>query len=153
MLYRGEGVDVLPERQDDDPARMLAGRPADADAAGGDAVDLTAALVDALFLIIIPDVAVGGLVRQRADRAGAEGLAGAEDDLRIFVRLAWYSPEKFRSISGSLLPPKPRKVSNGMLKPSLSSGFPQTGQTASGMSQPAMPASAYSRTDAESKST
>ena len=32
---------------------------------------------------------------------------------------AWYSPEKFRSISGTLPPPKPRKVSKGMSKPSF----------------------------------
>ena len=50
--------------------------------------------------------------------------------------LAWYSPEKFRSMSGTLSPPKPRKVSKGMLKPSFTYLVPHTGQKASGMSAP-----------------
>ena len=53
--------------------------------------------------------------------------------------LLWYSPEKFRSISGSLSPLKPRKVSKGMSKPSFFRSSPQTGQYLSGMSQPARP--------------
>ena len=48
----------------------------------------------------------------------------------------WYSPAKFRSISGTLSPSKPRKVSNGMLKPCLVSGLPQVGHTLSGRSTP-----------------
>ena len=45
-------------------------------------------------------------------------VARAEQLLGIFVALDWYSPEKFRSISGDLSPWKPKKVSNGMSCPS-----------------------------------
>ena len=49
---------------------------------------------------------------------------------------AWYSPEKFKSISGSLSPLNPRKVSNGMSIPSFAKGCPQLGQFLSGKSNP-----------------
>ena len=48
----------------------------------------------------------------------------------------WYSPEKFRSMSGTLSPSKPRKVSKGMVWPSRSMGSPQTGQFLGGRSKP-----------------
>ena len=49
---------------------------------------------------------------------------------------AWYSPEKFKSISGSLSPLKPKNVSNGMSIPSLTNLWPHFGQSLSGKSNP-----------------
>ena len=49
---------------------------------------------------------------------------------------AWYSPEKFKSISGSLSPLNPKNVSNGMSIPSFVSLCPHFGQSLSGKSKP-----------------
>ena len=49
---------------------------------------------------------------------------------------AWYSPEKLRSISGSLSPSKPKNVSKGISWPSLIYLAPQSGQFLSGKSAP-----------------
>ena len=49
---------------------------------------------------------------------------------------AWYSPEKFKSISGSLSPSNPKKVSNGISIPSFANFSPQFGQVLSGKSNP-----------------
>ncbi len=87
VLDRGEGVDVLARREDDDAARMLARGPADAFAALGYADDLAAPLLQPVLLAVVHGVAVGRLLGQGADRAGLEGLALAKDDLRIAVGL------------------------------------------------------------------
>ena len=48
----------------------------------------------------------------------------------------WYTPEKFKSMSGTLSPLKPRNTSKGMLKPSRAIISPQTGQFFAGRSSP-----------------
>ena len=78
----------------------------------------------------------------------ASDLAGATVELISAQHRE--SPEKFRSISGSLFPLNPRNVSNGMSNPAFFSGLPQFGQTASGISHPARPT--YSLTRGESNS-
>ena len=49
---------------------------------------------------------------------------------------AWYSPEKFKSISGSLSPLNPKKVSKGISIPSFTILVPHLGQSLSGKSNP-----------------
>ena len=83
MLDRREPVDIHPLGQNDDAARMLAGRPPDADAARAEPFQLAGPFADALLLEVMHRETVGGLVRDRADRAGLEGLALAEDDLGV----------------------------------------------------------------------
>ena len=48
----------------------------------------------------------------------------------------WYSPEKFRSISGTLSPWNPRNTAKGILCPSRIMGVPHSGQFFSGRSNP-----------------
>ena len=87
VLHGGKGIDVLPQRQNDDTARMLSGTAAHADTAHDDTVNLTVALVLSSLLIVILHVAERRLIRKRCNRARAEGLPGAEDNLRILMRL------------------------------------------------------------------
>ena len=87
MLHRGKGVDLLSQRQHNDAARMLSGASSDSRTARDDPVDLTGTLLVAALLIIVFHIAKGGLIRQRGDGSGAEGLSGAEDYLRIFMGL------------------------------------------------------------------
>ena len=87
VLDRREGVDLLPQGKHDDSARVLSRGPAHAHTALDDAVDLTVALAAAPLLIIFLHVTVGRLVRQGADGARPEGLALAENNLRVVVGL------------------------------------------------------------------
>ncbi len=87
MLYRGKGVDLLPQREDDDPARVLAGGPLHAHTALDDPVDLTAPLGPPSFVIVVSDIAVGRLIRQGTHSPRPEGLALPEDHLRVIVCL------------------------------------------------------------------
>ena len=87
MLHRGKGVDLLSQRQHNDAARMLSGASSDSRTARDDPVNLTGTFLIATLLVIIFHVAKGGLIRQRGDGSGAEGLSGAEDYLRIFMGL------------------------------------------------------------------
>ena len=119
MLYRGEGVNILPQRQYNDTAGMLTGTASHSGTSGSDTVDLAGPLMNATFFKIILHITESGLIRQGCNGSGTESLSCTEDNLRVFMRLDWYSPEKFRSISGSLSPLNPRNVSKGISKPSL----------------------------------
>ena len=87
MLHRSKRVDLLPDRKYDDTARMLPCRPAHTDTTLYNTVDLTVSLADLTLFIIFFHITKCGLVCQRTDRAGTEGLTGAENYLRIFMRL------------------------------------------------------------------
>ena len=87
MLHRGEGVDLLPDGQNDNAARVLAGATPNARTAGSEPLLLAAPLVDAVVLAVVEHISVGGLVCDRCDGARLEGLLMAEDDLRVGVGL------------------------------------------------------------------
>ena len=129
---------------------MLTGRSPNADAALCKPLKLTVLFRNAFILKIMPGQSVGRLFRDGTDRPGLECLALAEDDLGISLRnplliageIQVYpcsSPEKFRSISGSLSPLNPRNVSKGISNPIFFRGVPQTGQFLSGISAPQRP--------------
>ena len=88
VLHRAEIVDLLPLRDDDHAARVLARRALDAGA--GDRKALFLGLVQrapALFGVFL-HVAERGLVRNRRDRAGLEDVFAAEQRLGVAVRAA-----------------------------------------------------------------
>ena len=150
MLHRCEGIDILPVRQYDDSSRMLPGAPPDPGTPFHDPLNFTLPLSASMLLIVIFYKSERRLLRQRSDRPGAVRLPFSEDDLGILMCITLISPEKFKSISGSLFPLNPRNVSNGISNPSLTSGCPQFGHTLSGISHPHPPANA--RTSSDSKS-
>ena len=65
---------------------MLTGGALDADAAVGEAVLLRLRNVQPALLGVLEDIAVGGLLGEGADRAGAEDVVGAKELLGVFVR-------------------------------------------------------------------
>ena len=65
---------------------MLPCRPAHADTALYNTVDLTVSLADLTLFIIFFHITKCGLVCQRTDRAGTEGLTFSENNLRILMR-------------------------------------------------------------------
>ena len=78
VLHGAEVPDLVLLRDDDEAARVLARGALDVDAAGGEAVFLR--LGDGLLALgeIFFDVAVGRLVRQRADGSGAVAVSFAK---------------------------------------------------------------------------
>ena len=87
MLHRGKGVDVLSHGKHDDTAGMLSGTSPDAGTALGNPVDFTGSLVDASLLIVVLYITECGFVRKGRNGTGTEGLSGAENNFRVFVRL------------------------------------------------------------------
>ena len=87
MLHRCKGIDGLPQRQDDDAARMLTGGPADSGTAGNDPVDLTVPLTGSPFFIVSFYITERCFIRQSTHCTGPVGLSGTEDDLRILCAL------------------------------------------------------------------
>ena len=83
MLNRSEPVDVHAFGQNNDAARMLAGRSSDTGASLGETLKFARSLGDSLILEIVHGQPVGSLVSDRADRARLESLTGAEDYFRV----------------------------------------------------------------------
>ena len=130
VLHRGKGINLLPQREDDDAARVLSRGPPHPHAALDNAVNLAVSLSRSPLLVVFLHIAVGGLVRQGADGPRPEGLALAENDLRIVVGPCSGTRRRNSGQYPAPCPPlKPRKVSKGMSKPSFSRGVPQTGQS------------------------
>ena len=87
MLDRRKGVNILAHRKNNDSSRVLSGTSSDTGTTAYDTVNLTATFLDSSFFVIILYITEGSLVRQRTDGSGTEGLAGTENNLRIFVSL------------------------------------------------------------------
>ena len=87
MLHRCKGVDILSEGQHYNTSGMLARTSSDTGTAYRDPVDLANTLMHASFLKIIFHIAKGCLIRQGTDGPCTEGLACAEDNLRILMGL------------------------------------------------------------------
>ncbi len=87
MLHRRKGIDLLAVGQHHDTARMLSCGAPYPDTALHQSVNLRIPLGNAPLLVIFLHHAEGGFVRQRADGAGLEGIAVAEDHTRVGVRL------------------------------------------------------------------
>ena len=87
MLHRRKGIDILSDGQNHDTAGMLPRTSAHPRHPHGEPLYLALAAVFLSFLEIIFHIAESRLVRQRCDGSRPVCLAGAEDDLRIFVGL------------------------------------------------------------------
>ena len=85
MLYRAEIRHVLVLRDDDQTAGMLSGGPFYAHEALCEPVLLRLARLEPALFEILHHIAVGRLFGERADRAGAEDMVGAEQCLRVFM--------------------------------------------------------------------
>ena len=86
VLHGAEVPDLVLLRDNDETARMLAGRALDIDAAGREPVFL--GLADGYLALgeILFDVAVGRFFRDRADGSGSENMVGAEHLDAVGVR-------------------------------------------------------------------
>ena len=118
VLDRSKGIYLLSHWEYNNSSRMLAGGTAHAGTQ-----PCTIRLISQLrlllspFLIIFLYISECRFIRQGTDGSCLEGLTFSENNLCIIMGLGlWYSPEKFKSISGSLSPLNPRKVSNGNVK-------------------------------------
>ena len=87
MLDRGECVDILPQRQDNDSARMLTGASPYTRTTREKPFDLAVSLCDTLIFEIVLYISVCGLVRHGGDRTGLKGLFVTENNLGIGVCL------------------------------------------------------------------
>ena len=85
MLHRRKGIDLFPQRKNDDTARMLPGTPSDPCTSKHDPVDLTFALTLSPLGKIILHVSERRLIRQRSDGSGPVCLSGTKDDFRVLV--------------------------------------------------------------------
>ena len=139
VLDRSKLLNIPSNGKNNDPSRVLTRGPAHSGAALDDPVDLTVPLPLSPLFIIIFHIAECRLLRQSTDSSRLKGLSRTENNLYIPVGFSLIIPEKFRSISGSLSPLNPRKVSKGISNPSFFRGCPHTGQFLSGISQPALP--------------
>ena len=88
VLDRGKGIDHLPQRKNDNAARMLSRSPSHADTALHDPVDLTVSLPLSVLLKIVLYITKGRLIRQCTDGSGPEGLALTENNLGIIMGTA-----------------------------------------------------------------
>ena len=86
-LHGSEGINFLPVGKHDDTAGMLSRGSSHPDTALDDTVNLTVPFMYAVFLVVILHIAICRLIGQRTDGSGPEGLAFAEDNLRIVVGL------------------------------------------------------------------
>ena len=87
VLDRAEVGDILVLRNDDQAAGMLAGGALDAHQTGSQAVFFGAGSLDTPLFKILLDIAVGGLLGQGPDGAGAENVVRAEERLSILMGL------------------------------------------------------------------
>ena len=88
VLHRGKGIDLFSQRQHDDTARMLSGGTAHAYTALNNPVDLAVSLAGSPFLIVFLYITESRFIRQCTNGSCTEGLALAEDNLRVVVGLA-----------------------------------------------------------------
>ncbi len=127
MLDGRKGMDFLANRQHDNAARMLAGRPPYAHAALDDAPNLAVALAHAPFLIVILDIAKGRLIGQCANRPRAVGLPIAKNHLAVSMRLALVLAGEIQVNIRLLIAFKAEEGLKGDVKPFLAQGFPALG--------------------------
>ncbi len=88
------------------------------------AVDLAGPFVFSALFIIVLHIAKSGLVRQRADRPGAEGLAISKNNLRIFVRLTLVFARKIQVYIGLFVSFKAKKCLERNVKTVLNELLP-----------------------------
>ena len=85
VLNRREVVNFHVVGHDDDPGRVLAGRPLDPGRPAGQPVLFGAAELNFLVAFVGLDVTVGGLIGDRPDRAGPVNVIFTEQDLHVVV--------------------------------------------------------------------
>ena len=122
VLHRGKGINLLPQREDNDAARVLSRGPAHAHAALDNPVDLAVSLSGAPLLVVFLHIAVGRLVRKSADGAGPEGLSLAENHLGVVVGLALVLAGEVQVNIWLLVPLKTQECLKGDVKAILLQG-------------------------------
>lgn len=115
-----------------------------------DPVNFTVSLMYAALFIIIFDITECRLIRQRTDRSCLKGLSLPEDNFGVFMCLTLVLSGKVQVDIRLFISLNPRNVSNGISNPSLESGFPQRGQSLSGISHPLRPEKDFTRSESKS---
>lgn len=115
-----------------------------------DPVNFTVSLMYAALFIIIFDITECRLIRQRTDRSCLKGLSLPEDNFGVFMCLTLVLSGKVQVDIRLFISLKSRNVSNGISNPSLESGFPQRGQSLSGISHPLRPEKDFTRSESKS---
>ena len=148
MLYRCKFINFFSIGKNDDTAGMLSGGSVNTGTSCNDTVDLTVTFMYTLFFVIVFYITKSGFFRQRTYGAGTEGLPRAENYFRIFVGLTLVLTGEVQvDIRGLFVA---RKVSKGISNPSFFRGFPHTGQSLSGISQPERPVKLLTRSESKS---
>ena len=88
MLYRRKFIDIVTMRKHDDTSRMLSGTSPYSGASLADPFDLAAAFSKSPLFIIIFDIAVCGLIRQRSDRSRFERMSLGRTKLPYIMSFA-----------------------------------------------------------------
>ena len=87
MLYGSKGINLLPNRKNNDTTRVLSCRSTYSNAARYDTVYFTVTFIDTLILEVILDISIGRLIRQCSDGSSLEGLAFTKNDFCITMCL------------------------------------------------------------------
>ncbi len=87
VLHRGKRINLLPQRKDDNSARVLSCRPLHPHTAGNQAVNLTGTLSLAALLKVFFNIAVSRLIRQRTHGSRPERLPFSKDNFGVIVGL------------------------------------------------------------------
>ena len=123
MLHRRKGIDILSQRKHHNPSRVLACAPSDPGTARNDTIYFTISLMSSSFFKVIFHIAKGRLVRQGGDGACPEGLAGAENHLRILMSLGLIFSGKIQIDVRLLVALKSQKGLKGNVKAFLMQHF------------------------------
>ena len=109
MLHRRKGIDIFPERQDDDPSRMLSRTSPYSCTSGNDPVDFARSFARSLLFKISFHIAESCFFRQRADRPRPISLSRSKNNFRILMSLALVFTGKIKVNIRLLVPFKSQK--------------------------------------------
>ncbi len=128
VLHRCKLIDAVSVRKYNDSSRMLSRTSADSRTPFCNTVNLTFSFTLTMFFVIVFHKSVGSLVRQRSDRSGFECMSLTKQVLLYIYELL---PDNLPRSSGQYpalyFPLNPRKVSNGISNPALTSFSPHFG--------------------------
>ena len=109
VLNRGEVIDVHVVGHDDDPGRVLPGRPLNPGGSLGKAVFLGAAELDVLVPLVGLYVTIGGLIRHGTNRPGPEHVLLTEEDFHVVMGNWLVVPGEVQVNIRDLVPLEPKE--------------------------------------------
>lgn len=129
---------------------MLSCSTAHADTSKYNPVNFTVSLMYTALFIIIFDITECRLICQRTDRSCLKGLSLPEDNFGVFMCLTLVLSGKVQVDIRLFISLKSQERLKRNIKPFFESGFPQRGQSLSGISHPLRPEKDFTRSESKS---